>query len=94
MGDTIRIRFRRSSGRVERFTVQLEVSVDDVLFPAVRWDTAHGFAHRDHLLWNGETDHWDRMRAADDFAASLTEAINDAAKNWERYRSDFFRRRS
>jgi hypothetical protein len=93
LGDVIRIRFCRSAGLVEQFTVQLEVSIDGELIPAVRWDTAHGFAHRDHLLWNGETDHWDRMRAENDFAVSLTEAIKDAKENWERYRSDFLRRK-
>ena len=93
-GDVVRIRIRRIGGTVERFTVQLELSIDGGYVPAVRCDTAHGFAHRDHLLWDGSTDHWDPMARSDDFAASLTEAIADVTENWQRYRSDFLRRRN
>jgi len=94
LGDIVRIRFRRNAARIELFSVQLEISIEGQFLPVVRWDTAHGFAHRDHLDWNGETDHWDQMINWDDFNASLTEAINDAIENWDRYRSDFIRRRT
>ena len=93
IGDVLRIPFLKSAGRVIEFVVQIEVKVNDAYLPVVRWDTAHGFAHRDHLDWDGATHHWDRMRHPDDFAASLTEAIDDAETNWERCRSDFFRRK-
>ncbi len=93
-GDIVRVRIRRIGGSVEGFTVQLELTIDGDYVPAVRWDTAHGFAHRDHLRWDGSTHHWDRMANESDFNVSLTEAITDVRKNSERYRSDFFHRKN
>jgi hypothetical protein len=94
LGDVIRVRFRKFRGNIQMFTVQLELLIDGEHVPAVRWDTAHGIAHRDHLHRDGTTDHWDRTSGSDDFDTAFTEAIADVIENWERYRSDFLRRES
>jgi hypothetical protein len=90
--ERVRVQFRQNRGTIERFTVQLELEIDGDLVPVVRWDTAHGFAHRDHLNRDGSTHHWDEMSRFEDFSASLTEAIADATDNEQRYRTDFIRR--
>lgn len=43
----IRVWFESEHGRVLGFVVQLECLFNDEWYPVVRYDTAHGFAHRD-----------------------------------------------
>ena len=47
--DWLRVRFLTDRGVVRRFTVQYEAVVDGTTYPVVRWDTAHGYVHRDTL---------------------------------------------
>ncbi len=93
-GDVIRVRLEKDRSALVGFTIQYEAVFDGDLRPVVRYDTAHGFAHRDHLLWDGSTHHWDRMAERATYRESLTEALSDIRNNWERYRSDFGRRRT
>lgn len=51
--DSIRVRRTTERGQTLAFTVQYEPWVDGAHRPAVRYDTAHGFAHRDILDWDG-----------------------------------------
>ena len=89
----VRVFFLADGRNVLRFTVQLETVIDGVSHAVVRYDTAHGFAHRDLLDWDGSTYHWEPMAQSDDFAASLSEAVRALKANWRRYREDFVRRR-
>lgn len=41
-------------GRLMFFRVQYETQIGNVWYPVVRYDTAHGFAHRDILNLKGE----------------------------------------
>lgn len=91
-GDIMRVSFEKDGAKIVGFTVQYEMVFDGQLQPVVRYDTAHGFAHRDHLLKDGETQRWDRMAEQTSYRESLTEAMSDIRSNWERYRSDFIRR--
>lgn len=91
-GDMMRVRFEKDGAIILGFTVQYEAVFDGELRPVVRYDTAHGFAHRDHLLRDGSTQHWDKMTERASYRESLTEAVNDIRSHWERYRSDFNRR--
>jgi hypothetical protein len=68
---------------VVRFVVQLGCRFDDQWFPVVRYDTAHGFAHRDLLRPSGEVEKTD-LAVRDDNEA-LTFAIQDLRRNWETY---------
>lgn len=38
------------AGRVRRFEVQYQTTIGGELLPVVRYDTAHGFAHRDQVF--------------------------------------------
>ena len=91
-GDVVRVHFVKNGPFIIRFTVQYETLINGKYKPVVRYDTAHGFAHRDTLDWHGETVHWQPMHDRDDFRAALTEAITDLTTNWQRYRSEFLRR--
>lgn len=82
-----RVRHIRVRGRVVEFLVQYEVQVAGEWYPVVRYDTAHGFAHKDTLH---------PARAADkealpftDYNLALTYAENDLRENWEKYREEF-----
>ncbi|MBI2901275.1 MAG: hypothetical protein HYY17_13915 [Planctomycetes bacterium] len=45
----LRFRIRTRLGRIVEFLVQLEVQIAGTWLPVVRYDNAHGFAHRDVL---------------------------------------------
>ena len=79
-----RVRFNVGRKQVFAFTVQLECFIEDEWRPIVRYDTAHGFAHRDVLRPGGETE---KTRLdAQDYNTALTLAINDLRQNWAKYR--------
>jgi hypothetical protein len=50
---SVRVGFDTDQGQGVDFTVQLECWIEDRWRPAVRYDTAHGQAHRDTLDWEG-----------------------------------------
>lgn len=45
--DRYRRRHRSHKGRILNFVVQYETKIGDKWYPVVRYDTAHGFFHRD-----------------------------------------------
>ncbi|HEY7031010.1 MAG TPA: hypothetical protein VH482_06780 [Thermomicrobiales bacterium] len=92
LGDIVRVVIVREGKQVLSFVAQYEVMIDNEPRPALRYDTAHGFAHRDVLGWDGRTVRWDRMREVD-YATALTEAVDDLMDNWDRHRAEFLRRR-
>ncbi len=72
------------------FSVQLEIWVNNNWIPIIRYDTAHGFAHKDIISVNGNVKKitLDNIR---DFAEALTFAENDIKTNWELYRDKFLK---
>ncbi len=91
--DSIRVEFVTEGRQVISFVAQYETVIDGERKPVVRYDSAHGKGHRDVLDWNGHTVGKDWLAQGDDFAAGLTFAIDDLEANWERYLTDFLRRR-
>jgi hypothetical protein len=53
-GVVIRIRYQKDRGRILWFVVQLEIILDEQWLSITRYDTAHGFIHRDDMRPNGE----------------------------------------
>ena len=84
-----RIQHRRTiqRGEILEFMVQYEILLDGRWTPAVRYDTAHGFAHRDLLSPSGETRK--QRLFLQDFTQAYTFAANDLRENWARYREQF-----
>ena len=79
-----RVRIRNE---VIDFVVQYETLINGKWFPVVRYDTSHGFAHRDLLNLKGE------KRKTPIFVSdkndALTFAENDIKDNWEVYKQRF-----
>jgi hypothetical protein len=88
--DWYRFRIVTDRGHVVLFTTQYETTVDGRRVPVVRYDNAHGFAHRDRLNRRGD------VIEKSPFAEGLTPAqalnidIRDIRSNWRKYRQDFF----
>lgn len=74
-------------GRVVFFRVQYETRIGDRWYPVVRYDTAHGFAHRDLLNLAGEIKKTPVFNQ--DFNDALTFAESDLKSNWEYYKENF-----
>jgi len=93
-GNSLRIRINIDRGKVTRFVVQLEYTIeDDAWLPVVRYDSAHGRPHRDILDPSGETvkKEWlDELLGRD---VSMAEGLNygqdDLKRNWRIYRDTF-----
>ena len=58
--------------------------------PVVRYDTAHGFAHKDLVNPDGSKEKI--LLGALDLSEALTFADKDINENWVRYKERYFRR--
>lgn len=78
------------AGRVRRFMVQYETMIGGRRVPVVRYDTAHGYAHRDQMFRDREpikTSLGDPLSLDD----ALQIAEGDVRRNWQTYRRQFMR---
>ena len=87
-GVTIRVRFQQDRGRIVWFVVQLEIILDEKWSPVTRYDTAHGFIHRDDIHPNGEQ--FKTPMVFSSYEEGMSFAVNDLRTNtaWyiERYK--------
>ena len=74
-------------GKIVFFRVQYEIKINDIWYPVVRYDTAHGFAHRDLLSLKGNVIKTPLFNQ--DYNDALTFAENDLKSNWEYYKKRF-----
>ena len=90
VGTDTRIRHyhRTQSGKVVEFVVQLEVEVRGTWKPAIRYDTAHGFAHIDRYNLKGRAK---KEKLALSFGQALTRAEREIKQNWLAYRAKFLK---
>ena len=58
-------------------------------FPVIRYDTAHGFAHRDYIRPDGRIEKTPINIKS--FNEALTFSENDIKVNWELYREKFLK---
>ena len=77
----------RLKQQVIEFMVQLEVNIKGEWRPVVRYDTAHGFAHRDIFYGDGRAEKV--PLPIGDYNSTLTFAELDVRSNWELYRQRF-----
>jgi hypothetical protein len=85
----VRLRFTTRGGQVTTFMVQYETTVGGRRVPVVRYDNAHGFAHRDLLVRGGHVSTKSVLAGAPTPAAALQIGERDIRTNWQRYRRDF-----
>ncbi len=77
---------KTSRGKVEKFVVQLEVKYKGRWKEVVRYDCAHGFAHRDSYNLVGR---YKKEELRLGFEDALTLADDDIDDNWELYTQRF-----
>jgi len=75
------------TGNITFFRVQYETKVSDEWYPVARYDTAHGFAHRDLLDTKGRVVKTPLFNQ--NYNDALTFAENDLKTNWEYYKRRF-----
>jgi hypothetical protein len=85
----LRHRHVQERGRILAFVVQLELWWQGGWHPIVRYDTAHGFTHRDLLHPDGRADKTPMGLA--DWNQALTTALEDLKTNWPWYRERFLK---
>lgn len=90
----IRVRFVKDRGQILDFTVQSETTVQTKRTPVVRYDTHHGFAHRDMLFLDGSQvkEPLSRDMSLNDARQYAIRDIFDLG-HWRHYRDRFLRER-
>ena len=74
-------------GKVVLFRVQYETKIRESWYPVARYDTSHGFAHRDIMNMNGSVVKTPLF--ALDYNDALTFAESDLKLNWGYYKRIF-----
>ena len=87
--DRLRIRLRTERGQLADIVVQYEAFIRDEWVAVVRYDTSHGYPHRDVLHPNGAKDK--HFLSFPDLKAFLQYAEQDLRDRWEWYRERFLK---
>ena len=77
-------------GVITNFVVQYELLNGGKWLPVIRYDNAHGFAHKDLINPDGSKEKL--LLGTADLNEALTMADMDIQENWQRYRERFLRR--
>ena len=85
----LRVRIDTEGGDVVAFTVQYETTIGDERVPIVRYDGAHGFAHRDRLDRRGRVVEKTPLAGDPTFKEALDIGVRDLRANWAGYRAAF-----
>lgn len=75
-------------GRVTGFRIVLLADIDGEMHCVTRYDTSHGFAHRDILAFGGRLVAKELVEEQD-FALAFEQAYLDIVHNYERYLGDY-----
>jgi hypothetical protein len=87
--DRYRLACRSEKGHVAVFRVQYEAFIDGAWHEIVRYDTAHGFPHRDLVHPDGPEDKTEYRNRSN--AEVLTLGQEDIKSNWRTYRERYER---
>jgi len=85
--DRMRVVAEKERGKIIKFTVQYEAFLANQWCPIVRYDTAHGFAHRDVMHPNAPAEK--QSIVFTDYNQAFTYAIQDIKHSWEQYRAQY-----
>lgn len=80
----------RTGKKITDFLVQYEVLIEGKWAPVVRYDTAHGYAHKDILNPDGSKQKV--ILGAYGYEAALSLADLDINQNWKAYKARYMRR--
>ncbi len=84
-----RVRHTRSKDKVTEFMVQYEIFIRDKWHPVVRYDTSHGYTHKDLMHADGRKEKTNLLFT--DLNICLTYAESDLRANWKNYRKRFLK---
>ena len=84
-----RTRHVRIGSKIIEFVVQYEIKINNEWYPIVRYDTSHGFAHKDRLSYKGDV--IKEEVPFNDFNLALTFAEKDLKDNWQKYKEHFLK---
>jgi len=87
--DRLRVSAQKEKGIILEFVVQYEALISDQWQPIVRYDTAHGFAHKDVMKVDGQK--IKQPLFFETYNLSLTYATIDLKVNWKKYKEGFDR---
>ena len=87
LNDRLRVNASKEKGRIVGFIVQNEAFIRGKWHPIVRYDSSHGFAHKDIIHYNGETEKQPLNFA--NYNIAFTFAIQDLKLLWQWYRCGF-----
>ena len=82
--DRLRVSAQKEKGEIFEFVVQYEALISGGWRPVVRYDTAHGFAHKDIIRANGEV--IKHPLFFETYNLAFTFASLDLKANWRQYR--------
>ena len=82
--DRLRVIAFKEKGRIIRFVAQYETFIKDEWQNVVRYDTAHGIAHKDIIHPDGSVDK--QPLHFNDFNSAFTFAVQDLKISWKWYR--------
>ena len=85
--ERIRVFARKEKKDILEFVVQYESLLDQVWKPIIRYDTAHGFAHKDIIKADGTQ--IKQPLFFDNYNLAFTFAAIDIKSNWKKYRRNF-----
>jgi len=89
--DRIRCVFETNKGEVISIkVVQYETLLHGKWIPVVRYDTAHGFFHRDVYLFFGKK-RFKQIVFPTTLEEALTYAVQDIRLNWQTYKAAFLK---
>ena len=77
----------KEKSKIVFFRIQYETKINKSWYPVVRYDTAHGFAHRDLLDKKGNSQKTPLFNQ--DYNDALTFAESDLKTNWKYYKIRF-----
>jgi hypothetical protein len=87
--DRYRRRHLSSKGRILKFVAQYETKIGGKWYPVVRYDTAHGYFHKDLMHFNQQSE---KIRLEEKgFNDALNSAEKDIKANWQKYKDHFIR---
>ena len=87
--DRRRYSHAKENGEIVSFTVQYETLVGDEWRAVVRYDSAHGVAHKDVLDTKGREEK--HLLGVGSLKEAIAIADADIQQNWERYKARFLK---
>jgi hypothetical protein len=82
--DRLRVSALKQKGTILKFVVQYEACIENKWRPIIRYDTSHGFAHKDLIHYNGKQEK--QPLYFPDFNTAFTYAIQELKISWRWYR--------